>query len=264
MFHGRSRHLSSNLREATNKAQVFRRMEHSQGLFNNAMTKQETLSQAEQKLFREIHQHILQQAKDGQRLDTEVELAQRFNVTRYKIRKALSVLTQMGVVERAPKRGMTVSTMRPKNLTTQIQVQMDIANFDIREFIEARLLIEVNILPLAIRRITPALIGRLEAAIEGIESNAHNTAVADSWDREFHLLLLEACGNRVLQVFSGALVTYFEKTTAHLPHNQPDFFLSIAKSERRLLDAIKASDETSAKAILKEQLSQQVDLIQSL
>ncbi len=49
---------------------------------------------------------------------------------------------------------------------------MDIANFDIREFIEARQLIEVNIIPLAIRRMTPALLGRLEDAISRIEANA--------------------------------------------------------------------------------------------
>ncbi len=216
---------------------------------------------AEEALFQQIHQHILKQAKAGARIDTETELAQRFGVTRYKVRKALSILSQMGVVDRAPKRGMVVNPMRPQNLTTQIQVQMDIANFDIREFIEARLLIEVNILPLAIRRMTPANLGRLEAAIEGIVENASNTAVADNWDREFHLLLLEACGNRVLQVFSGALVTYFEKTTAHLPQNNPEFFLEIARAERKLLDAIKVGDVTSATAILQDHLTTQVSLL---
>jgi len=183
-------------------------------------------------------------------------------VTRYKVRKALSVLSQMGVVDRAPKRGMTVNALGPKNLSAQIQVQMDIANFDIREFIEARQLIEVNIIPLAIRRMTPALLGRLEDAISRIEANAGNSAEADRWDREFHLLLLEACGNRVLQVFSAALVTYFEKTTENLPQNDPQFFLDIAKNERLLLTAIKAGREDEAKALLSHQLGEQVELLQ--
>ena len=87
---------------------------------------------------------------------------------------------------------------------------------------------------------TPALLGRLEDAISRIEANAGNSAEADRWDREFHLLLLEACGNRVLQVFSAALVTYFEKTTENLPQNDPQFFLDIAKNERLLLTTIKA------------------------
>ena len=210
----------------------------------------------EEALFRDIHHHILRQAKAGERIDTETELATRFNVTRYKVRKALSVLSQMGVVDRAPKRGMTVNALGPKNLSAQIQVQMDIANFDIRQ------LIEVNIIPLAIRRMTPALLGRLEDAISRIEANAGNSAEADRWDREFHLLLLEACGNRVLQVFSAALVTYFEKTTENLPQNDPQFFLDIAKNERLLLTAIKAGREDEAKALLSHQLGEQVELLQ--
>ena len=216
----------------------------------------------EEVLFRDIHHHILRQAKAGERIDTETELASRFNVTRYKVRKALSVLSQMGVVDRAPKRGMTVNALGPKNLSAQIQVQMDIANFDIREFIEARLLIEVDIIPLAIRRMTPALLGRLEDAIDRIEANAGDTTEADRWDREFHLLLLEACGNRVLQVFSAALVTYFEKTTENLPHNDPQFFIDIARKERALLAAIKAGREEEAKSLLRSHLGEQVDLLQ--
>lgn len=215
----------------------------------------------EDTLFRDIHKHILRQAKSGGRIDTETELAERFHVTRYKVRKALSILSQMGIVDRAPKRGMTVNSLGPKNLSSQIQVQMDIANFDIREFIEARLLIEVDIIPLAIRRMTPALLGRLEDAINRIEANAGNTAEADRWDREFHLLLLEACGNRVLQVFSAALVTYFEKTTAHLRQNDPDFFLDIARKERDLLGAIKRGEAERAKSLLSMQLREQVDLL---
>ena len=128
------------------------------------MSKQDQLSMDEEALFRDIHHHILRQAKAGERIDTETELATRFNVTRYKVRKALSVLSQMGVVDRAPKRGMTVNALGPKNLSAQIQVQMDIANFDIREFIEARQLIEVNIIPLAIRRMTAALRTRSAAS----------------------------------------------------------------------------------------------------
>ena len=160
----------------------------------------------EETLFRDIHKHILRQAKSGGRIDTEAEIAERFNVTRYKVRKALSVLSQMGIVDRAPKRGMTVNALGPKNLSSQIQVQMDIANFDIREFIEARLLIEVNIIPLCVRRMTPALLGRLDNAICRIEANAGNTQEADRWDREFHLILLESCGNRVLQVDRKSVV----------------------------------------------------------
>lgn len=214
----------------------------------------------EEQLFREIHQYILNQSKSDKKIDTENELARRFNITRYKVRKALGVLSQMGIIDRKPKRGMKLLDLGPKNISTQIQTQMDVANFDVREFIEARLLIEVDIIPLAIRRMTPALLGRLEDAINRIEAYANNPREADRWDREFHLLLLEACGNRVLQVFSAALVTYFDKTTDRLP-NDPHFFIDVAMKERELLNAIKLGDVERAKALLSSHLSEQITIV---
>mgnify|MGYP000175789358 FL=1 len=66
----------------------------------------------------------------------------------------------------------------------------------------------------------------------------------------------------MLQVFSAALVTYFEKTTENLPQNDPQFFLDIAKNERLLLTTIKAGREDEAKALLSHQLGEQVELLQ--
>ena len=111
------------------------------------------------------------------------------------------------------------------------------------------------------KTMTPALLGRLDNAICRIEANAGNTQEADRWDREFHLILLESCGNRVLQVFSAALITYFEKTTSHLPQNDPSFFMMIAQQERELLRAIQRGDEEGAKALLSKHLKEQVDLL---
>ena len=60
------------------------------------------------KLFEKIRDHLQSQARNGERIDTETELAKRFGVTRYRIRKELDVLTQMGILVRTPKRGTSV------------------------------------------------------------------------------------------------------------------------------------------------------------
>ena len=61
--------------------------------------------------------------------------------------------------------------------------------------------------------------------------------------------------------FSAALITYFEKTTSHLPQNDPSFFMMIAQQERELLRAIQRGDEDGAKALLSKHLKEQVDLL---
>lgn len=54
-------------------------------------------------LFESIKDYLLDEANrkaDG-RIETETELATRFNTSRYKVRQVLSTLVQMGMLERA-------------------------------------------------------------------------------------------------------------------------------------------------------------------
>lgn len=213
-------------------------------------------------LFEKIRDHLQSQARNGERIDTETELAKRFGVTRYRIRKELDVLTQMGILVRTPKRGTSVREVGASSLRDQIQMRFDVANFDVGEFIEARALIECSLMPLVSRRMTPALASRLEGTLQKMEEHADEPLEADKYDREFHLLLLEGCGNRVLQVFSGVLVTYFEKTSGRIANMDREFFLEIARQEREILRAIRLGDAEKATALLRNHLMDQTQLLQ--
>ena len=50
----------------------------------------------EESLFRDIHNHLIHQAQEGGKMDTEMKLAERFNVSRYRVRRVLDILTRMG------------------------------------------------------------------------------------------------------------------------------------------------------------------------
>lgn len=41
----------------------------------------------EESLFRDIHNHLIHQAQEGGKMDTEMKLAERFNVSRYRVRR---------------------------------------------------------------------------------------------------------------------------------------------------------------------------------
>lgn len=208
-------------------------------------------------LFERIKDHLQEQAKNGGRIDTEVQLAERFGVTRYRIRKVLDVLTQMGILIRSPKRGTRVREVGESALRDQIQKRFDIANFDIQEYLEARVLIECALMPIVARRLTPQNYSRLEALLRKIRDNADDPKVADEADRNFHLLLLECCGNRVLQVFSSVLVAYFERTSDRVSELDREFFLDVAKKEGEILKALHMNDAQKAASLLKEHLLEQ-------
>ena len=61
----------------------------------------------EEILFRSIHRHLLERSRAGHQPDTEAGLADRFCVSRHHVRQALDVMTQMGIVTRTQKRGIS-------------------------------------------------------------------------------------------------------------------------------------------------------------
>lgn len=208
------------------------------------------------KLYEAIKNYLLDDANRGTdgRIETETELATRFNTSRYKVRQVLSTLVQMGMLERSPRRGSVLKNMKQHAINDQLLMQFDLSGFDISEFTEARLIIECAIIPLATRRIFPAMLSKLENELRLIEENANNPQEADRHDRDFHLLLLQASGNRVLQVFSDVLITYFEKTRSSLPVNDCQYFIDTAARQREILLYIKQGDAQTATELMRKHL----------
>lgn len=207
--------------------------------------------------FEAIRTYLLKQFAAGQKMDTEETLATRFNISRYKVRKVLTVLSQMGVLDRSQKKGSMLRKPDAETMSEQIRFQFKVAGFDVAEFIEARSIIECAIMPIVVRRITPSLLTQLENALYKIEENADNPLEADKYDRDFHLLMLKACGNRVLEVFSGVLITYFEKTTNLVSTHGPEYFREVVREERAILDAIRANDHVLAADLLRNHLGKE-------
>lgn len=107
------------------------------------------LMDAQLALFEKIKQHLLTQSnKTGKKIETETALAEHFGVSRYKIRQALTALSQMGYLDRAPKKGSVVRRPDADALSDQMKFQFAVAGFNAAEFVEARVLIETAILPL--------------------------------------------------------------------------------------------------------------------
>ena len=215
-------------------------------------------------LYSTIKEHILSNPREDNRIETETELAERFGVSRYKVRKVLDTLVQMGLLDRSPRRGTTLKQPDKSVLDNNLRMQFDASGFDDSEFIEARILVECAILPVAVRRITPSMITKLESMLQKIEANASNPLEADKYDRDFHLLLLQSSGNRVLQVFSNILITWFEKTSYMLESMDESFFDHVAEKQRAILNCIKKEDAATAAVLMREHLLETHSKIEAL
>ena len=201
----------------------------------------------EESLFRDIHSHLLRQAREGGKMDTETKLAERFQVSRYHVRQVLSVMSQMGIVERTQKKGMTITSPQPEQLSRHIENQLKIGRFDVRELAEARVLFDTDLIRLAVRRITPANLGLLTDIVRQMTGCVEFRQAFLKFHLRFWQTVFEAAGNRVLQVFATSLLVqsaeYLEKHTDEL---EPVWFSDLLEADRAVLAAFRRGDEERA------------------
>jgi DNA-binding GntR family transcriptional regulator len=159
----------------------------------------------------------------------EAEFCELYEVSRTTVRKALQRLAHDHIVVLRPNRGAVVASPSPQ---------------EARDVFIARRAIEREIVPLVIRRITPASIGRIRAALDAEEA-ARRGGDRAAWIRlggEFHLLLAELAGNAVLQRFmvelvsrSSLIIAVYESPGAPMcgNHEHHDLLALIEKGDAR-------------------------------
>jgi GntR family galactonate operon transcriptional repressor len=159
-------------------------------------------------LGREIAQEII---PAGAVLPPEHELEARFGVGRGVVREAIKMLSGKGLVSVGPRHGTRVLPRRDWSL-----LDRDVLNWLVgqdkpdRKLLlavqEVRSIIEPAAAAIAATRATKRDRQRINAALEAMEAS-HNQATATAADKAFHLAILDATHNPVLQGFRGAIDT---------------------------------------------------------
>lgn len=181
----------------------------------------------------------------GQRLPTEAELAIDFDVSRSTIREALRVVSSQGLV--ATTRGVTggsfVRHAEAGQVTDALQLGIGLLaatdRVTVDELLEVREVLEVPATRIAARRITPEMLRELETTIaEGSESSFDH-------HREFHIILLRAAGNRLLEVMTRPIFEVLR--TRFLRDSAPaGFWNEVEHDHARIAAAMRDSDSDAA------------------
>lgn len=139
----------------------------------------------------------------GERIPSERELAERFNVSRGILREALSALEAMRVIERRPQSGIYLrdhaSEASLDMLVLESDLGMPVSAADVADLNEFRSMLEMQSVALACRRHTAADLARLDAVLAASRQRlAQGESLAEQ-DAQFHMALCAASGNRLLQ-----------------------------------------------------------------
>jgi GntR family transcriptional regulator, galactonate operon transcriptional repressor len=205
-------------------------------------------------LGREIAQDII---PAGAALPPEPDLEIRFDVGRGVIREAVKILAGKGLVSVRPRYGTHVLPRRDWSLLDRDVlawlVGADEPDRDLLLAIqEVRLIIEPAAAALAAVRSTEEDRLRIEAALTAMETS-HDQASATAADKAFHLAILDATHNPVLQGFRGTIDTILN-TVFLVAVGSAGWFEENLPNHAVAARAIRAGNARKAKAAMEQVL----------
>ncbi|ORC36974.1 hypothetical protein B4O97_04945 [Marispirochaeta aestuarii] len=208
-----------------------------------------------QNLEEKIKTYILEHANGpGSKVETEEKLAEHFQVTRYRVRNVLNGLSQQGIITKTPRRGTFINKLDTDAITNTIKFNYQVSNFNLYESIEARIVIELAVIPLVVKRITPSGIVALESCVQKMLDNKNDPRVADEADMEFHATMLNSSGNKLLDSFSQIINQLFHQDDYRKKYWDPATIEQLALEHQSIAEAIQDGDTTLALERLKKHL----------
>lgn len=211
---------------------------------------------------RRLYQQIADQIRDlidrggfepGARLPPERDLAQQLGVSRPSLREALIALDVEGRVEVRGGSGVYVLAAKPEPLPARTAAMGDSPS----QLMEARSIIEGEVVLLACARITDEPLARMRQLLKGMESAIEHRRPKVDLDREFHLTLAEASGNAVLSRLVAELFDERHSPISakiRLRFESTRSWKEALKEHAAILAAVEARDPVAAQAAMRAHL----------
>jgi GntR family transcriptional repressor for pyruvate dehydrogenase complex len=158
----------------------------------------------------EVTQHILGQIgngtiKPGEKLSSERALSQQLSVSRSAVREALQALAMMRVIDIKPGRGAYVRSISPEEVIDSSLLSRLIQGDSLRELVETRRLLEVEIVRLVTERRTEDDLRALQRSLVAATSDRITGEDLVKADLDFHLQIAKATHNAVLLKMFAAI-----------------------------------------------------------
>lgn len=191
----------------------------------------------------------------GDRLPSERELCQRFGVSRVTVREALRVLEATGLlaIRVGAHGGAFLTSPTTERLSEGLANLISVSTLTAANVTEARIIVELGILPLAVERATDediaALFEMVDDAEQALEAGAYDVEMSAA----FHIRVAQCTHNpaiaMLVQSFHGPLLMSLAEAHQSAPMNSRGI-----GEHRKLSQAIKDRDMAAAREIATKHL----------
>jgi GntR family transcriptional repressor for pyruvate dehydrogenase complex len=193
----------------------------------------------------------------GERLPSERELAERFEVSRNTIRELLSTLEWFRMVERRPSSGVylreeaTDPSLEALVMTSGLGI--DLNEQEVLQSMETRYLLELQAVRLCCQRRTDADVAAMKDILDKTAAQIDSGQNIAEFDTAFHLAIVAGTQNAVLVRVVKPFYLLSGRQRSH-------YFIDVARARksladhRKLFNAIANRDEDAALGVLVEHL----------
>lgn len=170
-----------------------------------------------QKIYEQIVDQIGQlvaegHLKPGDRLPSERELVERFQVSRASIREAISALEMMGLIEVRSGEGTYIRQVNIDSVVAPLAWMLFIEKDTDLELYEARKILEVQAAGLAAERAEEDELSEMFEALEVMRIDLQIQRLGEDADHHFHYAIARATHNKILFRLMNTISDTMRKT----------------------------------------------------
>jgi GntR family transcriptional regulator, transcriptional repressor for pyruvate dehydrogenase complex len=185
--------------------------------------------------------------RPGERFGTEADLVRQFGVNRSTLREGIRLLEQSGLIHRDSSRRLAASLPHYHQLATRLSRALLLHEVTFRELWEATTVLEAASAEQAARNAPADLIDKLDANVADTERAAKNSAKVAELDTQFHSLIAEASGNRVLQLAREPSSLLIFPTTEIILRKVKEGAPRLVEAHRKIVDALRRHDPEASR-----------------
>lgn len=205
----------------------------------------------------QIEQLILSgKLRSGDRLPTELEMAEQFQASRTAVREAMKTLAQKGLVDMRPGRGTIVIDGTLQAVRHSLGLLMRVGQVGASEnLVEVREILEPEIAALAAARATDEHLAALREAVQEMDASLDDADTYISADNNFHLALASATHNGLILTFVDSIVGLLSEQRKHI-FSVPGGSARGQVHHKQILEAVLHREPEGARTAMRAHLQQ--------
>lgn len=194
----------------------------------------------------------------GERLPSERELANRFNVSRTTVREALRTMEQQGLIEIRQGGGSFVKVSNFQAQKKEMMTAVRPENPLVFEMLELRRALEVESAFLAAMRASPLDLEKLRIALNNMTLAKRNPELGLKADLDFHIGIAKATHNSIFIDLMETLREHMEdtiKATQNHRFKNPARYADTLEEHKEIYLAIASGNAHRAKELMEEHIT---------